>query len=208
MNQPTRRSLAPWVFVAVVVAGMMVAMRMEGRLWISKSGLVRLWHTNVWSSECSQQFTDPYSITHMSHGLFFAVVFGWAGGMLARRGFGAMWGWAGDWRWQLAAGLFIAAGWEVLENSPMVIERYRSVTMSYDYLGDSIFNSVGDLASCAVGFFVARWLGVWKTLVFFVATELILLWLIRDNLTLNVIMLISPIEAVKQWQGQGAPGPV
>lgn len=177
-------------------------MRIEGRLWISESGRVKVWHGDVWSSECSQQFADPYSVTHVSHGLIFAGVFWLVGGALSRR---LGWKWAGDWRWQLAASVGIAAGWEVLENSPIIIDRYRSVTMSLDYMGDTVFNAVGDVVSCGVGFFIARRIGLWWTVGLFVATELLLLWLIRDNLTLNVIMLIHPIEAIKQWQQVSAP---
>jgi predicted MFS family arabinose efflux permease len=94
----------------------------------------------------------------------------------------------------------VAAAWEVVENTPMVIERYRTVTMSLDYMGDSIANSVGDVAACMLGFVIAKWAG-WKwAMGIFVVTEIALLFVMRDNLTLNVLMLFWPIEAVKQWQ--------
>jgi hypothetical protein len=199
--EPSPRSARvwPWAAIAAAVVVMVVAMRLQGRIWISESGMVSLWHTDVWSSECSQQFADPYSITHVSHGLFFALFFGAVGRWLAARGVRP----AGDWRWQLTAGVWVAAGWEIAENSAAVIERYRTATMSLNYMGDSILNATGDVVSCVVGFFLARRLGTWKTLAFFAATELLLLWLIRDNLTLNVIMLLHPIDAIREWQAAG-----
>ena len=95
------------------------------------------------------------------------------------------------------------AGWELFENTPFIINRYRTQTSSHDYFGDSIVNSVGDMLSMAVGFLLASRLPAWVTVVLLVATELILLVLIRDNLTLNVIMLIHPVEWIKQWQMAG-----
>jgi hypothetical protein len=199
-TSPRVGGFAPWIVIALLAVGMVVAMKAQGRVWFSTTGLVTLWHGDVWSSECSQQFFDPYSITHMSHGLIFAVFFGWVGRLAATR---LGWAWAGNWRWQLAASVATAALWEGVENSSFIIERYRTVTMSLEYMGDSVFNAVGDVVSCVIGFFVARWLGVWKTAALFVATELLLLWFIRDNLTLNVIMLIKPVEAIKTWQSAG-----
>ena len=172
----------------VVVAA--AALRLEGRIWWCECGEIGPWRGDVWTKHCSQHLSDPYTITHLSHGLilywFFAAV--------AKR-----------WRegWRLCATVGVAGAWEVLENSAMVINRYRTVTMSLDYLGDSIVNATGDIVAAGLGFFVARALG-WKlTLALFVAAEIVLLILIRDNLTLNVIMLITPIEAIKNWQAAG-----
>ncbi len=189
----------PWIAMVLALAVMILAMKLQGRIWISESGMVALWHGDVWSSECSQQLTDPYSITHVSHGLFFALFFGALGRWLAGRGFDR----AQDWRWHLALGVGVAAAWEIAENSAAVIERYRTVTMSLNYMGDSILNATGDVLSCVLGFFIARHLGLWKTLALFAATELLLLWLIRDNLTLNIIMLLHPIDAIREWQAAG-----
>ena len=191
--------VAPLVFIACVMVAMVTMMKAQGRVWFSTTGVIKLWHSDVWSNECSQQWADPYSITHMSHGLIFAGLFWW----LAKLGPRLRMPWLQQTPWHLAGAVTIAAGWEVLENSAMVIERYRSATMSLEYLGDSIFNAVGDVFSCVVGFFVARRIGLAWTLALLVTTELLLLWFIRDNLTLNVIMLIRPIEAIKQWQSVG-----
>jgi len=185
--------------------GMILAMRALGRIWWCECGGWALWKSDVWSSHCSQHLADPYTITHFSHGLLFwclfAVVFDrWAPRIGARP--------AGVARrftvpWRLVTARVAAAVWEVVENSPWVIERYRTVTMSLDYLGDSVVNAIGDVLACVAGFFTARWLGVTRTLILFVVLELALLLAIRDNLSLNVLMLTWPIEAVRSWQTAG-----
>lgn len=181
---------APWVVSALLVATMIAALRFEGRRWYCACEGPQLWVSNVWSSHCSQHLLDPYSLTHVSHGFVFCGLFA----LLLPRARPA---------WRLAGAVAIAAGWEVLENSSLVIDRYRQATMSLDYLGDSVTNSLGDVLCCAVGFVLARRLG-WKgTLLAFVVSELVLLALIRDNLTLNVVMLTWPIDAVREWQAAG-----
>lgn len=100
--------------------------------------------------------------------------------------------------------LLYACSWEILENSTFVIERFRTSTVSLHYGGDSVTNSLGDIASCFLGFFIARKLGLRRALAIFVAVELVLLFTVRDNLTLNILMLIHPVEAVKAWQVSGA----
>jgi hypothetical protein len=186
------------LFAGTIVA-MMATMHAQGRLWFSSTGVIKLWHSDVWSNECSQQWADPYSVTHVSHGVIFAGFFWWLAKIISR------WGvtWPGETKWQVVAGTILAAGWEMLENSTFVIERYRTATMSLDYLGDSIFNAVGDLCSCGIGYFLARWIGLRWSIGLLVVSELLLLLLIRDNLTLNIIMLVRPIEAIKRWQMVG-----
>jgi len=203
-------SLAPTILSVAAIVLMIVGMRLEGRLWWCACGGWQLWKSDVWSSHCSQHLADPYSITHLSHGLLIwcglALVLDktwsrWLGARVdARR---AALGAVITTPWRVCGAVLFAAGWELLENSPMIIERYRSVTMSLDYMGDSVMNSVGDVACCTLGMFIAQRLGVLKTLLFFAATEIVLLWLIRDNLSLNVVMLLWPLEAIKQWQTQG-----
>ncbi|MGD9690624.1 MAG: DUF2585 family protein [Phycisphaerales bacterium] len=180
----------------LVVLATIAAMRVEGREWFCACGEVRVWSGDVWSSHCSQHFLDPYSFTHFTHGLIFA------GGLalLVPRV---------PHRWRFVGALVIAAAWEVLENSPMIINRYRSVTMSLDYLGDSVTNAVGDIACCGVGDVAAIRLGWKRSILLYLAIEVALLVLMRDNLALNVLMLIWPIDAIRQWQtppGMGAGG--
>jgi len=102
--------------------------------------------------------------------------------------------------WRFCLATFVEALWEVMENTSFVIERYRAVTASFDYEGDTVLNSLGDILSFGLGFALARRLGVWKSIVVFLATELVLLVWIRDGLILNVLMLLYPIEAIKTWQ--------
>jgi hypothetical protein len=175
-----------------IVASMLALLRHEGRVWSCACGEIKVWSPDVWSRHCSQHLLDPYSITHHSHGLIFYWLLAWTPGVRRLD----VW-----WRWTIA--VFLAAAWEVAENSAWVIDRYRTATMSLDYLGDSVLNSVADVGCCAAGFWVARALGWKRTLALFAATELLLLWLIRDNLTLNVVMLLWPLEGVKAWQTAG-----
>lgn len=191
-TRPISTRLAPYAVAAAVTAAMVVTLFLLNRVWYCACGKVMIWSPDVWSSHCSQHLLDPYSITHVSHGLLFSVAFAW---LLPKLPVG----------WRFALAIFIAAAWEVAENTPFVIKRYRDVTMSLDYLGDSILNSTADVGCCALGFVIAQRLGAKWTLLLFAAAELLLLWLIRDNLTLNVVMLIYPIQTIKQWQIQIAP---
>lgn len=186
-----RRSL-PWVVIAGMFAAMIVSMRLMGRVWWCDQGDWAFWISDVWTPHCSQHWADPYTVTHMSHGLIFWTVLYFWGKRVPR--------WSVPTRWRMSVAVGVAAAWEVVENTPMVIERYRTVTMSLDYMGDSIANAVGDVAACMLGFVIAKWAG-WKwAMAIFVATEIVLLLAMRDNLTLNVLMLFWPIEAIKQWQ--------
>jgi hypothetical protein len=187
---PRPAGIWPWLAMAAILALTVAALRIEGRRWWCACGQPWLWVSDVWTRHCSQHLADPYSLTHISHGLIFCGVLALA----ARR-------WPAAWRLCVAVGL--AAGWEVLENSSFIIDRYRQETMSLDYLGDSVANSLGDILSCAVGFVIARRLGLWWSLAVFAAMEIALLAMIRDNLTLNVIMLIHPVQTIRAWQTVG-----
>jgi hypothetical protein len=164
-----------------------------GRVPICTCGTVKLWHGVVQSSENSQQLTDWYSLSHFIHGLIMYFV-AW---LLWRkwRLFGGR-----PARWALPIAVWVEAAWEVAENTPMVIDRYRAVTVSFGYSGDSVLNSTGDIACMILGFLAASRLPWWASVAIAAAFELLTLYVIRDNLTLNVIMLFWPVEAIRQWQ--------
>jgi hypothetical protein len=162
-----------------------------GRHPICACGYVKLWDGRVDSAETSQHLTDWYSFSHIIHGflLYAALWF-----LVARMG----------WRLALGARFLIATivecGWEMLENSSFIIDRYRETTMSLGYSGDSIVNSMGDILCMMLGFFIASRLPTWTTVTAALTMELVVGYWIRDNLTLNVIMLVYPIEAIRAWQ--------
>lgn len=197
-----RRLLLPAILIVVTLVATVFCLRGEGRIWWCACGEWALWKSDVWTSHCSQHVADPYTISHISHGLLFWCFFSWLADGVGRRRFPAAAG-RFTFAWRLFAAILAAAVWEVAENSTYVIERYRTVTMSLDYMGDSITNATCDVLFCGAGFFIAQWLKMKWTLLLFVAFEIILLVTIKDNLTLNVIMLVWPVEAIKQWQTAG-----
>lgn len=169
--------------MAVTVAGL----RWSGRVWWCSCGALSPWVGDAWCAHTSQHLFDPYSFTHLLHGFLFCGILALAFPARSQS-------------LHLLLTILIESGWELLENSSLVVERYRSVTVSIGYAGDSIANSLGDILCCTIGFFIARRLGLRLGIAVFVVTELLLLAAIRDNLTLNLIMLVYPIEAVKTWQ--------
>ena len=176
--------------MVAVLAGGVYQLRQQGRLWICSCDYVLLWTNEYWGPNTSQQLLDPASFTHLLHGFVLCGLLAWAVPRVPVV-------------WRLWMAVSIEVLWEVLENSSFVIRRYREGTAAFGYHGDTIVNSLGDILVCGLGFLLAQRLGFRRAFAVFVLTEVALSVLIRDNLTLNVVMLIHPIEAIKEWQAAG-----
>jgi len=171
----------------LVAIAMAFVLRFEGRLLICSCNRVLLWVGDICSSSNSQQLFDPFSFTHVLHGF---LLF-WIISLLFRRVAP---------EWQISLALICEAAWEVFENTPFVINRYRTETAALGYQGDSVVNSLGDLFCAFVGIMIARQLGFRRSVIVFLIVEVILFVTIRDSLLLEILMLIRPIPAIKQWQ--------
>jgi len=175
-----------WLVIAFVLTATVLQLHHQGRSWwCSCSGF--LWTSNAWGSLTSQTFLDPYSFTHLLHGLMFCGVLT----LLVR-------GLPGRWRFCLA--IAIEAVWELIENTNTVIQHYRAATAALGYAGDTVMNSLGDIMCCGLGFMIARKLGWRRSLIVFFVTEAVLLIWIRDSLLLELIMLVAPVNAIRVWQ--------
>ena len=175
----------PLIILVLVLAVSVVILLAMGRPPICTCGSVELW--GVVGPKQSQMLADWYSPSHVVHGFIFyaGLHWLWPGANVERR---------------FALALAIEAAWEIIENTPMVIDRYREATIALGYSGDSILNSASDIAMMALGFLAARRLPVWATIVAVLLLEIIPLIAIRDNLTLNVWMLLAPSDAILNWQ--------
>lgn len=177
----------PWLAIVMVLIVTALQLHRQRRLWWCSCGEILLWSGDIWSSDNSQHWLDPYSFTHLLHGLVLCGFLAWS----LPRLFVA-------WRFWLAVSL--EALWEVIENSEFIIQRYRQATLALGYEGDTIINSLGDIMLCGLGFVLARYLGPRRSLALFVIMEVVLLIWIRDSLMLNIVMLIYPVEGIKAWQ--------
>lgn len=182
---------AAWLLaVAALMAMQGLVLYGYGQPPICTCGTVRLWVGTVLGPENSQQITDWYSFSHIIHGIGFYFLL-W---LIAPRTPVLQ-------RLALAVGLEV--GWEILENTPFIIERYRQQALAQGYVGDSILNSLSDTVCAIVGFFLARLLPVRASVALVVALEVFVGVMIHDNLTLNIIQLIHPIPAISAWQAGG-----
>jgi hypothetical protein len=182
-----RRAALISVLIVTAAAALLLAM---GRNPVCTCGSIDLWVGQRDSAKTSQMLADWYSLSHIVHGLIFYAGL-W---LVARR-------WPSQWRFVIA--LAIEAGWEVIENTPVVIDRYRETTAALGYTGDSVINSLSDILMMALGFLLARRVPFWGAFALLIALEAIPLFVIRDNLTLNIWNLLAPNPAVAAWQARG-----
>ncbi|WP_370175389.1 DUF2585 domain-containing protein [Sphingobium abikonense] len=178
-----RRGFLLAVLIAAMAFGLLFLMN---RPLLCTCGRVEVWHGALDSGN-SQHIADWYSLSHVIHGFLFYALTRW---LLRRQPFGM----------RLALAVGIEAAWEILENSPVIIDRYRTATIALGYSGDSIVNSMSDIAMMALGFVFAARAPLWLTVSLAIGLELLALVVIRDNLTLNILMLTWPVEAIRDWQ--------
>ena len=182
----------PYLLLLTVIIGAIFVLYYQGRIWWCKWDTpVQIWSNDAWGTHNSQHLFDPYSFTHILHGLgFYGILY-----LIFRLKIPLA--------WLLLIAVSAESAWEVFENSKFVIERYRAATVSLEYFGDSIANSFGDVLCCIVGFLIGHKLGFWRSLMLFALIEIILIFWIHDSLLINILMLIYPIEWIKTWQTGG-----
>jgi hypothetical protein len=183
----TRNRLAPILVTLGIVLLTAAYLLWIGREPICTCGFIKFWHGEVVSAENSQHLSDWYTPSHIIHGfLFYGALW-----LVARRlSFG----------WRLSMATLVECLWEIVENSDAVIERYRTVTISLDYYGDSVINTVFDVLAMILGFWMAARLPVWLTAALIILFEGVTIWIIRDGLALNILMLLWPLDWIAEWQ--------
>ena len=184
------RRVAPWLAVIGVLVFAAYQLRRQGRLWTCSCDYLLLWSGDIWSPDNSQHLLDPYSFTHVLHGFvlcgLLALVLPWL-----------------SYAWRLVVAVSLEALWELVENSEAVIRRYREETAALGYQGDTIVNSISDIVLCGLGFAFAYRIGPRYAVALFLVTEVVLVLWIRDGLILNVLMLVYPIDEIREWQTAG-----
>ena len=176
--------------IAALTAAILLSM---GRLPLGPDGRFGFWEGDIWSRFQSQRLLDPYLFSHLTHGFGFYLLL-W---LVARRL---------PMRYRFLCAVALEAAWEILENSPLVIDRYRAVTIALGYEGDSVLNSMSDILMASLGFLLAWRLPKPASIALVLAMEIGILFWIRDNLTLNIVMLVHPVDAIREWQAGGRPG--
>lgn len=179
------------VTIVAILGAAALLLRLQTRLWMCACGRLDIWSGNICSSDNSQHVLDPFSFTHVLHGFLFF----WLIALLVKFLKSGL-----KPAWQVVIAVSIEALWEVFENTEFIIDRYRSETAALGYNGDTVVNSSGDILCCLIGFLIARWLGWRRSLIVFAIVELILLAWIKDSLLLEILMLISPVDAIRAWQ--------
>jgi len=186
----TESNRARWLQVgaaAVVLLLMIGLLRAQGRMFLCACGYFAIWTSDTCSANNSQQLFDPYSFTHVLHGILFFWLIALLFARLAKA-------------WQFWLALLLESAWEVFENTSFVINKYRTETAALGYQGDTVVNSLGDVTCALVGFLVARQIGFRRSLILFFLIEMILILWIHDSLLLQMLMLLRPINAIKAWQ--------
>ncbi len=185
-DSPSQPAIAlALVGLTLIVA--IVTLRAMGRVWWCQLGDFSPIVLDAWGPHNSQHLIDPYVFSHFLHGVVFFFVFNW--GVMRRK---PLWG--------LLAATVLEVAWEIFENTPFTIDRYRNATAAVGYTGDSVINSLGDMLACVGGWFVARRIGLLPSILLYLVLEIGCAIWIKDNLTLNVIQILYPLEFIKKWQ--------
>lgn len=185
---PSSITLQSAIRIALALMLMQIAVLFWfGQPAICECGFVKLWEGNVGSEGNSQHLSDWYTPSHIIHGILFFFLLGW---LFPRLTLG----------YRFLIALAIEVGWEILENTPMVIEHYRQQALAAGYVGDSILNSVSDTVAMIIGFVLAIRMPLWLAIIIIVALEAITMYVIRDGLALNIINLLYPFEFIAEWQ--------